>query len=311
MLAIIPIIATVSAQSSSFEPSCASSVDYGWPRFQNLTELQADKRWSTYFKLVFGEVPSTFPVCTFDFWVLNETAYEKAGLSNTRTIISNPKTVKEGDLFRQNENLQIYHGKWEPAPNHSWVEVQHMVFPTEVDGMWVWRTRGSGVYANVGRTVVFPTPADTSQAHHDAIAFLSAGCSKKPAASWPQYESDVFGFCAREKGYDSIQFEPQQGTQPMGSFGLTGLTEMVLVNLVGKYNSGVLNASQTPLRSGWQASHQCQCDNEAIMPSCGLMPKPPFPYSLIGESPRLCRLREKSRFAKCNPTTCRPTLCRV
>lgn len=104
----------------------------------------------------------------------------------------------------------IYHEAWTPLPNNTWTEIGHLVYPTELDGMWVWRTRGSGVWANVGNTIVFPTPSDPNQIHADAIAFLSDGCSKTPSKLWPQLESDVFGFCAREKGYGARGF----GTTP-------------------------------------------------------------------------------------------------
>merc|ERR1712062_720422 len=131
-------------------------------------------------------------------------------------------------------------------------------------GYWVWRSRGSGIWANIGKTIVFPTPADPKEIHIEAIEFLLDNCSKKPEQYWPQIESDVFGFCAREKGYDSIQFEPQAGEKPLGVFGISGLTEMVLVNIDGKYNCGVPDASKTTLHEGWMASKQCECMNYEI-----------------------------------------------
>merc|ERR1719295_1153147 len=192
-----------------------------------------------------------------------------------------------------------------------WIEVTHEVYPTELAGCWVWRQRGSGIWYNMGRTLVFPTPSDPLKIHADAISFLRDGCSVNISNEWPQLESDVLGYCAREKGYDSVQFEPQQGQVPMGTFGLTGLTEMVLVNIDGDKTCGVENATATPLRSGWKASKRCVCENEAIAPSCGLMAEPPFPYSIIGESPPLCEKRAESRHNKCNPLTCKDMHCKV
>merc|ERR1719183_928521 len=155
----------------------------------------------------------------------------------------------------------IYHGSWKPLRDNTWVEITHTAYPTELSGYWVWRSRGSGIWYNIGKTKVFPTPADPKLTHHEAIQFLTNNCSKKPSSSWPQQESDIFGFCAREKGYDTLQFEPAAGQEPVGSFGMPGLTEMVLVNIDGKYNCGVEDASKTPLRAGWMASRQCGCTN--------------------------------------------------
>ena len=160
-------------------------------------------KWATYFKIVYGQqLPTEYPLSVYDAWSINAEAYLQAGLANETTHpIVDPQHVKEGDLYEGGwGGLAIYHGQWDAASNNSWVEISHAVYPTELEGMWVWRRRGSGIYANVGRTKVFPTPADPSKIHREAIAFLSAGCSKKPSSDWPQMESDVFGFCAREKG---------------------------------------------------------------------------------------------------------------
>ena len=52
-----------------------------------------------------------------------------------------------------------------------------------------------------------------------AISFLRAGCTCAIDARWPHVESDIFGCCAKEKGYDSVQFAPQAGQSPLGTFG--------------------------------------------------------------------------------------------
>ena len=87
------------------------------------------------------------------------------------------------------------------------------------------------------------------------------------------------------------------------------MTEMVLVDVDGDKGCGVTNATATPLRSGWEASERCGCTNGEIAPSCGLMAKPPFPYSLIGEKPPLCGLRAHDRKARCNPLACAGWTC--
>ena len=234
-------------------------------------------------------------------------------LIGTRPVIDVSK-VAEGDLYSRYSmtgelEYAIYHGQWKPVPNNTWVEVTHTILPTELKGAWVWNQRGSGLWYNTGNTLVFPTPANMDKIHAEAIQFLSDDCSVNISNNWPQLESDVFGQCAREKGYDSIQFEPQTGQIPLGTFNLTGLTEMVLVNIDGDKGCGVINISETPLKSGWLASQQCTCINKPIAPSCGLMPKPPFPLNIFGEEPRLCELREESLKNSCNSLTCDSMQC--
>jgi len=264
---------------------------------------------------VYGEIPSKYPVCIYDLHALDMKAYKKANITGHKLVP--PTEVKEGDLFAGIVQGQhgIYHESWKALPDHSWVEIAHSAFPTELEGFWVWRVRGSGVWYNIGKTKVFPTPADPSKTHAEAIAFLTANCSRKPSPGWPRQESDIFGFCAREKGFDSIQFEPQAGQQPVGTFGLTGLFELVLVNIDGKYECGVEDASKTPLREGWLSSRQCDCENHELADSCGLMPRPPFPLSILGSDPPLCKLQEGppfwNRWKACDPSTCKATQCRL
>merc|ERR1712166_22549 len=98
--------------------------------------------------------------------------------------------VSEGDLFLLGnlggvKEYHIYHQNWTPAPNHTWVELSHAVLPTELSGMWTWFQRGSGIWMNVGRTLVFPTPADPLKTHAAAIAYLRSGCSMNISYSWP------------------------------------------------------------------------------------------------------------------------------
>lgn len=262
---------------------------------------------------VYGELPNTYPVCTYDFRVLDKYAYDKASISG-KTLVPAAE-VEEGDLYELGGSYLIYHGTWEPLPDNSWVEVAHAALPTELQSYWVWRSRGSGIWYNIGKTKVFPTPANPAATHQEAIAWLTANCSKKPAAQWPQMESDIFGFCAREKGIDSIQFEPQEGQKPIGTFGLTGFFEIVMINIDGQYNCGVPDASKTPLHQGWMASQRCNCVNYPFADSCGLMPRGPFPLSVIGTSPPLCKRQQGppfwNRWKACDPTTCAYTKCGV
>eukprot|EP00940_MAST-03C_sp_MAST-3C-sp2_P001345 g1345.t1 len=226
------------------------------------------------------------------------TAYDAAGLNGSRPVVQPSANISEGDLYYQasttssgsGSDYGIWHPVWKPIPNDTWIEVTHAVYPTELHGSWVWTLPGSGTWYNTGRTLVFPTPpnSEVSKVHAEAIKFLSNNCSVSISHEWPQLESDVFGLCAREKGYDSIQFEPSQGQVPWGTFTLAGLTEMVAVNVDGDKTCGVEQPESTPLRQGWRASKRCRCVNQPIPKTCGLMPSPPYPLNITGEVPRLC-----------------------
>jgi len=294
----------------NFEAQCTSAQDYGWPRFESLEDLLAQRSWTSYFQQVYGGLPTKYPLCVYDLWYLDPLAYEVAGLNNSGRPVHDRLNVKEGDLFQGLlGNLGIYHEVWRPLPDYTWVELEHTVYPTEVDSFWAWRTRGSGIWYNTGRTIVFPTPADPAKIHEEAMAFLRDNCTCDISWQWPQVESDVFGCCAREKGYDTIQFEPQSGQVPLGTFGLTGLTEIVIVNMIGNLNCGVEDPEQTHLRAGWQASQTCQCVNEDISPSCGLMAYSPLPAAMT--SPPLCQAQAEDPSVACSGYTCTKTYCKL
>eukprot|EP00041_Stephanoeca_diplocostata_P039809 m.1637925 g.1637925 ORF g.1637925 m.1637925 type:complete len:331 (+) comp26360_c0_seq1:273-1265(+) len=289
------------------EKGCTNADSFGWPKFHTRDELVTNTKWASYFKLQYGNLPDTYPVCVYDFSFINPIAYNQAGLAGSRPLVNISASMRSGDLFRSEIGYGIYHPMWKPVPNNTWVEVAHTVFPTELVGAWVWTARGTGIWANVGKTKVFPTPADRSKIHQEAIAWLRKGCSVPVSNNWPQMESDVFGKCAREKGYDSIQFEPQNGEVPVGTFGMTGLTEMVLVNMDGCLSCGVPDPADTPLRAGWAASSPCTCVDKPMADSCGLMAKPPPP--IIFEEPPLCKLRAENRSASCSGYTCATWTC--
>jgi len=307
------LVASTSTREGSYEPQCESENDYGWPRFHSVEELQSSP-WASYFLQVYGELPGKYPVCIYDFHTIDQVAYEMANITGHKVVP--PKEVREGDLYEGGlMGYMIYHGSYKALPDSTWVEITHTAFPTELKGLWAWRQRGSGIWYNTGRTKVFPTPADPMQIHKEAIKFLKENCSISTSGQWwPRMESDIFGFCAREKGYDTIQFEPQAGQQPTGTFGLTGLTEMVIVNIDGRYNCGVEDTIKTPLRAGWRASRQCDCENYAYTDSCGLMQRGPFPFSVVGTDPPLCKAQEGhfwNRWKSCDPLTCKVTRCNL
>lgn len=174
--------------------------------------------------------------------------------------------------------------------------------------MWVFRTRGSGVWANIGNTIVFPTPKNMSKVHHEAIEFLSKDCKAwesfgENLTAWPRYESVIFGDCAREKGYDSVQFEPQS-LHPFETFNMIDEVEMVLTRLDGQYACGTKDASKTTLRSGWMASRSCKCENPPLPDNCGLA----VPGLTRQTDPPLCKDSSKEM---CDMSACPISKCEI
>lgn len=199
--------------------------------------------------------------------------------------------------------MRIYHGAYEPLPADTWFEVSHFALPTEYKGFWVSRTRGSGIWANTGRTSLFSNPDRGSVAHGDALSFFGEGCSSPISQTFPQRESDAFGPCAREKGYDSIQFRPTEESPLLQSWGEPNFLEIVLVNSDGHLNCGTDDASQTELRSGWMASRNCDCENHDIPETCGLIRY--YPGTPMCEAQQGWRFWRPCDIKACLSTTCK------
>ena len=75
-----------------------------------------------------------------------------------------------------------------PATNHSWAEVTHCSSHIEDQSLWLYMTRGSAVFVNVGRTIVF-------REHQDAALFFGVygDATNVPVA-------------AAAAGFDSVQY---------------------------------------------------------------------------------------------------------
>jgi hypothetical protein len=147
-------------------------------------------------------------------------------------------------------------------------------FKRETEAMWFSRSRGSGVYFNVGKTIAFNT-------HQDGFSqFLvdkSGPCklpkpevnSTDPMAQGAVFENAI-SMCLRSKGYDSFQFRPYP-YPVLNTFGQAGWSEMASTRLAGRFACGVEKGGVSAFfRSGWQASKQCDCDDSQESLNCKL-----------------------------------------
>jgi len=249
--------------SLQVEPSCQDDSDHGWPRFENAAQILQSK-WHLYFMEVYGELPTHYPVCIFDFSMLYPEALSKAGIDVN--ITTKTSGFVDGDLISDKEMhagwsirhpaLTLFHSKWQPVPSNTWFEIRHVALPWEVNGFWAYRARGSGIWVNSGNTIVLPDGNYLNGTLHvEASEFLAKLCPDIHAKD----RDAIFGRCAHEAGYDSVQMTPD-ATKPWGSFGNIATTELVIPALEGRYSCGTPKGSDTPLRSGFAASHKCACE---------------------------------------------------
>merc|ERR1711971_744472 len=93
----------------TFESACQSDDDFGWSRFQSSAELN-QSNWSLYFLAQYDALPpdSDYPVCTFDFWLINKTSYDRANISDHMLVpwvqhddpLIPPNRLNIGDLYK-------------------------------------------------------------------------------------------------------------------------------------------------------------------------------------------------------------------
>lgn len=240
----------------------------GWPRFKNKAKLVANKPWSRYLELVYGELPEKgYPICIYDLWTINITAYREVGLDKvvsptTDHIAPKLNIWTHGELHEWktvNPDLQpntwisgfwIYHSYRQRryAADDTWIEVTHTASGAtgEDKGLWLFFAPGSGIWFNVGKTKIFST--------HEAAAFELCGfnCSTIVNASC----DDTIAECGKQAGLDSIQFQST-------FFYTAEYYELLATKYTGAYACGVEGGNlldHSTWRSGWQASRECRCN---------------------------------------------------
>lgn len=256
--------------ATAFQSFCKEG-DHGWPRFENYAELQQSP-WAAYLKALYGELPfSGWPICLYDFWVLDAHNLKHAKLSLNRSIMrpicwrkgcrGYQSLLKQGDVFQtrgghpylRGPGFWIFHLPFRPGgfPSNGWIEVMHMAggLTGEKTACWLSYARGSGIWFNLGNTRVY-------RSHREAFVDL---CDRQPRKGEGQDEPLVP--CAQGKGIDSFQvhlwFFPNE-------------FEIVAVKYAGMYScctrkGGILPSS---FRAGWHASRPCNCDPKQTWLNC-------------------------------------------
>jgi len=236
------------------------------PIFNTLKDLEASP-WKAYFLKVYKELPeeSDFPIRIEDFSILYKDV-----------PIDKPKKIRYIGLC-PNEDGQLYNNMsiTNDPPDTTWiyhsppfkplsglVEVTHcsdsFITNYENIGMWMYHAPGSGIYFDLGKTIVF-------KYHSDAVKyFLNKSCT-----DWSLLHGNIE--CTGDftnminvakKNYDSIQFLNHEDMR----CGNTGV-EIIALNYIGDYPCG--NQSGIGLfKTGWKGSRECKCDPKQLCLNC-------------------------------------------
>lgn len=280
-------IAPTNATRTIDYEQCREPSDFGWPRFEREAALYASP-WKDYFAEQFGGLPKEYPFCTYDLWTINKAAksYPALGLildpakeskGNTMNHTWHAGDYNDGDFYKTDFGAWIYHSDAAVVKNHTWIEVEHLLFKTETKAMWFTRARGTGIWYNVGKTITFVS--DDNHPHTAAYKYFGdRGCNctnpnpppgPEPNCSDPKqiqmclergaYQENAMAACAAAEGYESVQFAPAPGPI-VETFGHVGWLELLSTSLVGKYACGTPEGGITAgFRSGWRASEPCDC----------------------------------------------------
>ena len=159
------------------------------------------------------------------------------------------------------KTIWIYHKRpYKPLPNNTYIEVTHVSGGytgqkhIEAVGSWMYYAKGSGVYFNTGNTISF-------KYHSDSVKyFLNISISCPIFEECVKYFPKVFE-TAKQKGYDSIQYLNHDDMR-------CGNTAIEIVDLhgIGSYTCG--NKTKLNIKSGWNGTKLCKCDNTKQSMNC-------------------------------------------
>lgn len=145
------------------------------PRFVSHVD---DVRWKHYLQLVYGNAfklsdREVLDLDGFEFFYLDYAAASGLNLSDyaldgscpTATTIFQPERTLRRNLkracWRRVDKKGYPHSPCQgergfaPTASHTWVEVTHCALRSYETDYWTYRSRGSGIWLNTGRTVVY------------------------------------------------------------------------------------------------------------------------------------------------------------
>lgn len=216
--------------------SYSSPYIYGselFPTFYNLEQLE-QSCWYDYINFVYGvdTINDNFPITTSKFTFF----YENLLPSSVKDVVV--PTIKEnpcqyGDFFRSiNAAFDLCNALWayqyavaylpdktppvqgappvpftysEGFPSGSWVEVTHCCCDLDNNGYFFYLAIGSGIWYNVGNTIIFPDHID-AYCYFNNIDKQTLNSYEIECLNSPKSLDSKNYMAARNAGYDSIQF---------------------------------------------------------------------------------------------------------
>lgn len=279
--------------SSNIFPADFCQYDTGvWPKFDTQQDLENDQWWSAYFTDVYGGIPTWgYPICPGAFQFLWQTAAKNAGVVTFDPIDCAPdadpnfkgegRELDEGAYYMNNAFLDaqqafgfIYNSNLKGAsvPAGYFVEVGHTVFSGDEGAIWYYMAVGSGVWYNVGNTVVY---TDHIDGVHDLLG-STVNCADQVQDTWgntpteceDNFEDSNLGTgmytAALARGYESIQFthhfDCTCGPEGESSYKYDRWCPTEIVALQDP--NGAKYACSKLLSGGWGASSNCNCNEQ-------------------------------------------------
>ena len=253
-----------------------------WKLFEDLDALTADPTWSSYYRTLYGELPSdpeSFPLCTGDAWVLYDSILNQSNVTEIPDMkyeCPAPQNALEGQRYATNNPFSPAgltwswhpsapnntHAPWAPFPNNTWVEVMHRGYLSdEKTGAWFYYARGSGIWINLGKTIAF-------ESHNQAYAYFNSSNVTYPQCTVGLNVTtlqECMCHLAAAQGYDTIQMT--KAAPQMCPYGKNWTTsanmnyELVSTRLQGKFACASEDGLSPLIRTGWKGNRACTCNN--------------------------------------------------
>ena len=232
----------------------------GWaPTFNSADELRSSP-WAGYLRSVYGDLtPIGYPLVLSHFWCFYKDKLAAHSVILPASVGTCPTSAAAPDGQRYDENngysskdlTWLWHNlgstPFKGYPSNSIVEVSHLKDPygDEHHGLWFLYAKGSGVYADIGKTKIFND-------HGDAYDFFNA------------QGNEAMCQAAASQGFDSVQFNRHHDKYNYPCAAKIGVPwmniEIVMTRLVGSYPCGQLVGTAKALRAGWHGTKPCKCD---------------------------------------------------
>jgi len=261
-----------------FLDHCVDGPQYGWPRFENKTQLEADFGWAFYFRSVYGSIPQTgYPICTFSLAHLYGPVLTKAGISLPALRDDCPEST--GDFYATMTDRQANwsHWIWNPnlrqpldagtgvaLPPLTWVEVLQQSSQVDGEAMWMYYAPGTSIWFNLGTTYFY-------QDHDDAVQqLLGRSCAGGTDDHDCTEDFAELYASARDFNIDSLQFLNHVG-MPCGDGSKLRNMAVEIVDLAlgsGSTACGQPDSGVGRFRAGWEAGSLCDCDSSQEVLNC-------------------------------------------